>query len=200
MRRFNEKKLVVASHNVGKVREISALLAPYGVEIVSSTELNLPEPVEDGATFEENAEIKALESAKTAGLPALADDSGLVVPALDGAPGIHSARWAGKEKNFNRAMQDVIGKVGEKDKAAYFVCVLSLAWPDGHVESFEGRVYGRLAWPMRGDKGFGYDAIFEPDGQEGKAKTFAEIEPELKHEISHRAIAFRKLIEIFDEA
>lgn len=200
MRKFNEKKLVVASHNEGKVKEISALLAPYGVDIVSSAELNLPEPVEDGASFQENAEIKAIQSAKAANLPALADDSGLVVPALGGEPGIYSARWAGKDKNFNIAMQDVIGKVGEKDKAAHFVCVLSLAWPDGHVESFEGRVYGRLVWPMRGKKGFGYDPIFEPDGQNGHTQTFGEMEPDKKHEISHRAAAFNKLIEIFNGA
>ncbi|MCK5041798.1 MAG: RdgB/HAM1 family non-canonical purine NTP pyrophosphatase, partial [Sphingomonadales bacterium] len=178
--------------------EIAELLKPYGVEITSSAQLGLGEPVEDGETFQENAEIKALESAKAAGIPALADDSGLVVPALDGKPGIHSARWAGADKNFNRAMQDVIGELGEKDKSAYFVCVLSLAWPDGHVQSFEGRVHGKLVWPMRGKNGFGYDPIFVADGY---TQTFGEMEPHEKHEISHRAEAFKKFIEgSFDNA
>jgi len=192
MRKITEKKLLVASHNEGKVKEISELLAPFGVEIVSSSQLGLEEPVEDGESFQENAEIKACESAKAAGIPALADDSGLVVPALGGLPGIYSARWAGPNKNFNIAMQDVIGQLGEKDKSAYFVCVLSLAWPDGHVQSFEGRVYGRLIWPMRGKKGFGYDPIFIPDGY---AQTFGEMAGEEKHKISHRAVAFKKFIE-----
>ncbi len=198
MRKISEKKLLVASHNQGKVSEIAELLKPYGVEITSSAQLGLGEPVEDGETFQENAEIKALESAKAAGIPALADDSGLVVPALDGKPGIHSARWAGADKNFNRAMQDVIGELGEKDKSAYFVCVLSLAWPDGHVQSFEGRVHGKLVWPMRGKNGFGYDPIFVADGY---TQTFGEMEPHEKHEISHRAEAFKKFIEgSFDNA
>ncbi len=192
MRKISEKKLLVASHNQGKVSEIAELLKPYGVEITSSAQLGLGEPVEDGETFQENAEIKALESAKAAGIPALADDSGLVVPALDGKPGIHSARLAGADKNFNRAMQDVIGELGEKDKSAYFVCVLSLAWPDGHVQSFEGRVYGKLVWPMRGKNGFGYDPIFVADGH---TQTFGQMEPQEKHEISHRAAAFKKFIE-----
>jgi XTP/dITP diphosphohydrolase len=192
MRKLSEKKLLVASHNEGKVKEISALLKPFGVEIVSSAQLGLHEPVEDGQTFKENAEIKAIQSAKAAGIPALADDSGLVVPALGGEPGIYSARWAGVDKNFNKAMQDVVGKLGEKDKSAYFICVLSLAWPDGQVQSFEGRVDGKLVWPMRGKKGFGYDPIFIPVGH---TQTFAEMEPDKKHEISHRAAAFQKFIE-----
>lgn len=192
MRKLTEKKLVVASHNEGKVKEIAKLLAPFDMEIVSSSKLGLHEPEETGDTFIENAEIKAIESAKEAGLPALADDSGLVVPALNGEPGIYSARWAGPDKNFNRAMQDVIGKLGEKDKSAYFVCVLSLAWPDGEVQSFEGRAYGKLIWPMRGNKGFGYDPIFVPDGY---SQTFGEMSAEEKQDISHRSNAFKKFIE-----
>lgn len=192
MRKLSENKLLVASHNEGKVGEIAELLSKYNVDVTSSAQLGLDEPVEDGETFQENAEIKALESAKAANMPALADDSGLVVPALGGEPGIYSARWAGAEKNFNRAMQDVIGKIGEGDKSAYFVCVLSVAWPDGHVQSFEGRVNGKLVWPMRGKKGFGYDPIFVPHGY---SQTFGEMDPQEKHKISHRAEAFKKFIE-----
>lgn len=193
-RLFTEPKLVVASHNPGKLREIEALLAPYLVKTVSAGELGLPEPEETGVTFAENAALKALASATGAGIPALADDSGLVVPALDGGPGIRSARWAegaGGARDFDMAMERVASELGGKDKAAYFVCVLCLAWPDGHTEIFEGRANGRITWPMRGDKGFGYDAIFEPAGYH---MTFAEMEPEKKHAISHRADAFGQLI------
>ena len=194
-RHFNDKKLVIASHNMGKVREIGELLAPYGVETVSAGALDLPEPVEDGLTFIANAEIKALASAKASGMPALADDSGLEVKGLDGAPGIYSARYAGEGKDFNVAMKkihDELEAKGEVDKGANFTCALTLAWPDGHVESFEGKVFGDLVWPMRGEKGFGYDPIFIPTGHD---ITFAEMEPAEKHAMSHRANAFKQLID-----
>ena len=190
-RKFTDKKLVIASHNPGKVREIAALLAPYDIEIQSASALNLPEPEETGTTFIANAELKARASADGANLPALADDSGLVVPALGGAPGIYSARWAGPDKDFDFAMDRVRRELGDDDPAAHFTAALTLAWPDGHVESFEGYVHGRLTWPKRGDKGFGYDPIFIPDGHD---VTFGEMDPGLKHSISHRADAFRQLI------
>ena len=192
-RRFTDRQLVIASHNAGKAREIAALLAPYRVEVISAVALDLAEPEETGATFVANAELKARAAATAAGLPALADDSGLVVDALDGAPGIYSARWAGAQRDFRIAMARVERELQEKRTAnrhAHFVAVLSLCWPDGHCESFEGRVDGTLVWPPRGDKGFGYDPIFIADGQ---AVTFGELEPAMKHAISHRADAFRKL-------
>ena len=191
-RKFDAKRLIVASHNPGKVREIGALVEPFGVETISAAELGLPEPVEDGHTFTENAEIKAIAAAVVAGEPALADDSGLVVPALDGAPGLYSARWAGPNKDFDMAMKRVIDELGDKNPEAFFVCALSLAWPDGHVETFEGVVEGTLTWPMRGDKGFGYDPIFVPEGHD---ITFAEMDPAKKHAMSHRADAFNQMIE-----
>ncbi len=163
-RTFDADKLVVASHNPGKVREISHLLSAYKVDVVSAGELGLAEPIEDGDSFVANAELKARASAQGAGIPALADDSGLVVPALGGQPGIYSARWAGAEKDFGVAMARINDELGDNDRAAYFVCVMSLAWPDGQVESFEGRVHGNLVWPPRGANGFGYDPIFVPDG------------------------------------
>nr|WP_194214493.1 RdgB/HAM1 family non-canonical purine NTP pyrophosphatase [Kordiimonas pumila] len=191
-RHFDGQKLVIASHNKGKVREIGELLAPFGVETISAGDLGLPEPAEDGLTFIANAEIKALASATASGLPSLADDSGLEVSALDGEPGIYSARWAGPTKDFNIAMKDVMEKVGDNpNKTANFTCALTLAWPDGHTESFEGKVYGTLTWPLRGEKGFGYDPIFIP---EGHSVTFAEMDPAEKHAMSHRADAFRQLI------
>jgi len=193
-RKFESQKIVIASHNQGKVREINALLAPFGVTAVSAGELGLPEPVEDGLTFEANAEIKALAAAKASGLPALADDSGLEVHGLGGDPGIYSARWAGESKDFNVAMEKVIvalNEKGEENYSANFTCALTLAWPDGHMETFLGKVFGTLTWPMRGDKGFGYDPIFMPDG---KSLTFAEMDPALKHAMSHRANAFTQLI------
>jgi len=192
--KFNEQKIVIASHNQGKVREINDLLAPYGVTAISAGELGLPEPVEDGLTFEANAEIKALAAAKASGLPALADDSGLEVAGLGGEPGIYSARWAGESKDFNVAMEKVIvtlNEKGEENYGANFTCALTLAWPDGHTETFLGKVFGTLTWPMRGDKGFGYDPIFMPDG---KDLTFAEMDPVAKHAMSHRANAFSQLI------
>ena len=191
-RRLEGGRLVIASHNKGKVREIAELLAPFGVEILSAADLGLPEPVETGATFRENAEIKARAAAKAGGLPALADDSGLVVPALAGAPGIRSARWAGPGRDFRIAMERVERELaGKTDRRAHFVCALALAWPDGHLDCFEGRVDGTLVWPPRGSRGFGYDPIFVPDGH---AETFGEMDPEKKHAISHRADAFRKLV------
>ena len=196
-RRFTEPRLVLASHNPGKLREIDDLLGPLGIETLSAGQLGLPEPEETGTTFVANAELKALAAARGAGMPALADDSGLAVDALEGAPGIYSARWAGPEKDFAAAMQLVedglmdAARAGYPDRRARFVCVLSLAWPDGHVESFEGRVLGALTWPPRGDKGFGYDPIFVADGM---TTTFAEMEPDAKHAISHRADAFAKLL------
>lgn len=194
-RKINSQKLVIASHNMGKVREIGELLAPFGVETISAGELDLPEPVEDGLTFIANAEIKAIAAATASGLPALADDSGLEVAGLGGAPGIYSARYAGEGKDFNVAMERIhqeLDAAGETDKSANFTCALTLAWPDGHVESFEGKVYGTLTWPMRGNKGFGYDPIFIPTGH---SVTFAEMEPADKHAMSHRANAFKQLID-----
>lgn len=194
-RKFEGGKLVVASHNPGKVREIADLLAPFGIETVSAGDLGLPEPDETGETFRENAELKALAAAKAASLPALADDSGLCVDALSGAPGIHSARWAGPNKDFDFAMEKLrrgIIEAGLSDTGAHFVCGLALAWPDGHVDYFEGRVDGELVWPPRGGKGFGYDPVFVANGYD---ITFGEMEPEEKHGISHRAHAFRQLVD-----
>ena len=191
-------KLVIATHNGGKLREIRELLAPHGIECVGAAELDLPEPEETGVTFVDNAELKAREAADLSGLPALADDSGLSVDALHGRPGIHSARWAEDEdgnRDFNRAMMRVWDEVeaagpdGGHD--AHFVCALSIAWPDGAIESFEGRVHGTLVWPPRGTNGFGYDTMFVANGDE---RTFGEIEPAAKHAVSHRAAAFAKLV------
>ena len=184
-------RLVVASHNEGKVREIRDLLQPYGVQTVSAGELGLPEPEETGLTFEENAVLKARAAAQASGLVALADDSGLSVEALGGEPGIYSARWAGPGKDFRVAMEKVEARLGKTDdRRAHFVCGLALAWPDGHIDYYEGRVDGHLVWPPRGDKGFGYDPIFVA---EGHTITFGEMDPDAKHAISHRADAFRKL-------
>ncbi len=185
-------RLVIASHNPGKVREIAELMAPFGIAVVSAGDLGLPEPEETGTTFVANAELKARAAAEGAGLPALADDSGLVVEALAGQPGIYSARWAGPDKDFRIAMERVERALaGKADRRAHFVCVLALAWPDGRCESFEGRVDGTLVWPPRGERGFGYDPMFLP---EGGTRTFGEIEPATKHGMSHRARAFEKLV------
>lgn len=193
VRKVTTGRLVIASHNPGKVSEIAELLAPFGVQVVSAGELGLPEPKETGKTFVENAELKALAAARATGLAALADDSGLSVEALGGDPGIFSARWAGPAKDFGYAMKRIEKALeGKDDRAAHFVCALSLAWPDGHVESFEGFVHGSLVWPPRGSRGFGYDPMFLPNGQ---AETFGEMEPEAKHAISHRAEAFRLLVD-----
>jgi XTP/dITP diphosphohydrolase len=194
-RKLAPGKLVIASHNEGKVREIRALLAPYGIEPVSAGSLGLPEPDETGTSFAANAELKARAAADLSGLPALADDSGLSVEALGGDPGIFSARWAGEAKDFDMAMrlveQNVQAAGPEAGRDAHFVCALSLCWPDGHVETFEGRIDGTLVWPPRGSQGFGYDAMFLPLNGE---QTFGEMEPDAKHAISHRAVAFRKLV------
>lgn len=188
---FTGDTLVIASHNRGKVREIAELLGAYVAHFPSAGDLNLPEPEETETSFIGNAELKARAAATASGLPALADDSGLVVPALGGAPGIFSARWAGPEKDFAVAMKRVETELGEGDPAAYFVCALSLAWPDGHMESVEGRIHGRLVFPGRGAKGFGYDPIFIAEGRD---ITFAEMDPQEKHSISHRADAFAQLV------
>lgn len=200
-RRFDGVELVVASHNPGKVREIADLLAPLGIGLMGAAALGLPEPDETGSTFAENAALKAHAAARASGRPALADDSGLSVHALAGAPGIFSARWAGPDKDFGKAMARVWQAVqdqapppdqGAPDLAAHFTSALALAWPDGHCELFEGEVHGHLVWPARGDRGFGYDPMFQA---EGRALTFGEMVPEEKHAISHRAIAFRKLLD-----
>ncbi len=185
------ERLVIASHNAGKVAEITALLAPHGIAVVDAAALGLPEPEETGDSFVANAELKSRAGAAH-GAIVLADDSGLAVAALDGAPGIYSARWAGPTRDFAKAMALVAEKLaGKTDRRACFMCVLSLAWPDGHVQNYEGRVAGHLTWPPRGDKGFGYDPIFVPDGYD---VTFGEMDPDEKHGISHRAVAFRALI------
>ncbi len=192
-RHFNGGKLVIASHNPGKVREIGALLADFGADVISAAELDLPEPVEDGLTFIANAQIKAKAAALASGFPALADDSGLAVHTLGGEPGIYSARWAGPSKDFSIAMRKVEQALeNNEDRSAHFACALTLCWPDGHMESFEGRVDGNMVWPPRGDKGFGYDPTFVANGMD---ITFAEMQPTAKHAISHRAQAFRKLVE-----
>lgn len=193
--------LVVATHNKGKAREISDLLSPYIGKFYTAIDLNLPEPEETGLTFHENAILKARAGAENSGKVALADDSGLSVHALGGEPGIYSARWAekpdGTGRDFDYAMERVNGSLGSaEDRSGSFVCVLALAWPDGHVETFDGRVDGQITWPAKGDKGFGYDPIFIPDGHE---ITFAEMEPADKHAISHRAKAFEKLLKAFSE-
>jgi XTP/dITP diphosphohydrolase len=190
-RLFNETELIIATHNPGKLREIAQLFEPFGVQALSAGELGLPEPMEDGLTFIANAEVKARAAAEGSEKPAVSDDSGLVVPALGGDPGIYSARWAGPGKNFNVAMKRVQNELGKKDRAAYFVAALALAWPDGHIEMFEGTVHGTLVWPPRGDLGFGYDPMFQPNGYD---ITFGEFEPSAKHAISHRADAFNQLV------
>ena len=192
-RRLAEDRLVIASHNPGKVTEIADLLRPFGVAVVSAGELGLEEPEETGATFAENAALKARAAATVSGLPALSDDSGLAVEALGGDPGIYSARWAGPEKDFGVAMGKVEAALaGKSDRRAHFICALALGWPDGHVEIFEGRVDGTLVWPPRGDRGFGYDPVFLPDGG---ALTFGEMDPDAKHRISHRARAFALFVD-----
>jgi XTP/dITP diphosphohydrolase len=200
-----EGELVIATHNAGKLAELRELLAPFGIKAASAGELGLAEPEETGTTFRQNARIKAAAAAAAAQRPAFADDSGLVVDALDGAPGIHSARWAGEAKNFAAAMRRIEdelaarGAVRPQDRKAHFVCALCVAWPDLHVEEFEGRIDGTLVWPPRGTAGFGYDPIFLP---ETHARTFGEMTSDEKHGLpplgtglSHRARAFRQLAE-----
>ena len=190
-------RLVIATHNPGKLAEMRELLMPFGVEAASAGELGLPEPEETGTSFAENARIKARAAAAAAGLPAFADDSGLAVDALDGEPGIHSARWAGADKDFRRAMQTVEDALRARGaqtpdrRRAHFVSALCVAWPDGHVEEFEARVDGTLVWPPRGDKGFGYDPMFVP---EGLGRTFGEMTAAEKQARSHRARALRRLL------
>jgi XTP/dITP diphosphohydrolase len=192
-------RLVIATHNPGKLREIGELIEPLGIACVGAEELGLPEPEEIGNTFVDNADLKAREAADLSGLPALADDSGLCVDALHGAPGIFSARWAEDadgNRDWTRAMEKVWREVQaagpEAGQDAHFACALAIAWPnDGQVENFEGRVDGTLTWPPRGDKGFGYDPMFVPTGHD---MTFGEMDPAEKHSISHRADAFRKLV------
>ena len=197
VRKLRPGKLVIASHNAGKVREITALLGPYGVEPVSAAELDLPEPEETGTTFMANAELKARAAADLSGLPALADDSGLCVEALGGDPGVFTANWAetptGRDWNLAmRKVEDALAAKGpDASRDAHFTCVLALAWPDGHVQWFEGRADGTLTWPPRGTVGFGYDPVFMPLGRD---RTFAELDPVDKHAISHRADAFAKLV------
>ena len=207
MRRLGGETLVIATHNAGKLREISALLAPFGMECVSAGSLGLPEPAETGTTFAENALIKAHAAAQESGMPALADDSGISVAALGGRPGVYTADWAERQwfegepgqpwqgRDWYMAMGKVEGMLcalgPDISRACWFSCVLAIAWPDGGTVVYEGRIDGTFTWPPRGDKGFGYDPVFVPLG---RAETFAEIDPEEKHRISHRADAFAKLV------
>ena len=187
-------RLVVASHNPGKVKEIDALIAPFGIETLGAAELGLAEPEETGTSFAENAVLKAESAMRRSGWPALSDDSGLCVAALDGAPGIYSARWAGPNKDFKLAMRRVEEELrahATRDTRAHFVCALALAAPGEETQIFEGRVFGALTFPPRGDKGFGYDPIFLP---EGHRFTFGEMDPKAKHAMSHRARAFAKFV------
>lgn len=201
-RKLSPGKLVIASHNQGKVHEIRALLEPFGIEPISAGDLNLPEPEETGTTFAENALLKARASAAGANCVALADDSGLCVTALDNRPGVYTADWAERQwfegdkgRDWYMAMGKVEGKLAEQgpdvDRSGYFICTLALAWPNGHSEVFEGRVSGNLIWPPRGTLGFGYDPVFQPIGFD---QTFAELDPAQKHAMSHRADAFQKLV------
>ena len=185
---------MIASHNEGKVRELNELFTPYGIECISAASLDLPEPEETGETFAENAKLKAVAAAKGSGMLALSDDSGLEVEALGGAPGIHSARWGGRNKAFDLAMARVhheLKKLGTSDWRANFTCALGLAAPDGEAAAFTGQVYGTIVWPPRGERGFGYDPIFVP---ENYSETFGEMDPELKNRLSHRMRAFEKLM------
>jgi len=197
MRKLSEPKIVLASHNKGKLREIAALLEPFGITVSSAADHGLAEPEETEDTFAGNARIKAHFAAKSTGLPALSDDSGITVDALDGAPGVYTADWAETPngRDFPMAMKKVWSLLEEKSaptpRTAAFRCVLCLAWPDGHDEVFEGKVSGHLTWPMRGEQGFGFDPIFIPDGHN---ITFGEMDPAVKHDISHRADAFKQLV------
>lgn len=209
MRKLDTRTIVVASHNAGKIREIADLIGPFGFSAKSAAELNFIEPEETGTTFEENAAIKALASAKASGLPALSDDSGLVVDALDGAPGVYTANWAERadgSRDFAMAMEKVEKALEDRgasergQRTARFVSVLCLAWPDGHTELFRGEIEGHVVWPPRGTQGFGYDPVFQP---EGYAETFGEMSAEQKHgwkpgdaeALSHRARAFKLFVE-----
>ncbi len=214
MRKLDTKTIVVASHNAGKIREIAELIGPLGFSAKSAAELEFAEPDETGTTFEENAAIKALASAKASGLPALSDDSGLVIDALDGAPGVYTANWAEREdgtRDFQMAMEKVEKALEERSartaeqRSGRFVSVLCLAWPDGHTEFFRGEVEGAVVWPPRGTQGFGYDPVFQPQGYD---ITFGEMSSEQKHgwrpgepeALSHRARAFKRFVETCLEA
>lgn len=189
-RRLTGPRLVIATHNKGKLAEMADLLAPYGLECVTAASLGVAEPDETGMTFEANAELKARHTANATQLPSLADDSGLCVNALDGDPGVYTANWAGPKRDWMRAMRMVEAALdGAADRRGRFVSVLSIAWPDGHAETFRGEVHGTLVWPPRGTKGFGYDPVFMP---EGETQTFGEMEAAKKHTMSHRAVAFAR--------
>lgn len=191
--RLTPGRLLAATHNAGKVDELKALFEPHGFQVVSALELGLAEPEETEATFAGNALLKARAAMKATGLPALSDDSGLAVTALDGAPGIYSARWAGEPRDFYRAMERVEAELaasGSADRSARFVCALAVVWPDGQEDVFEGEVEGTLVWPPRGTRGFGYDPVFVATGE---TITFGEMDPERKHAMSHRAVAVAKL-------
>ncbi len=193
-RQFNENKLVIATHNFGKMQEIRMLFADFNFTILSATELGLPEPDETEDSFVGNAVLKARAAALASGMAALADDSGLSVVALNGAPGVYSARWAGPNRDFNIAMaavKEAILKSQSEDMRAEFICALALVWPDGHAVSVEGKIKGTLTFPARGTLGFGYDPIFQPYGHNS---SFGEMDPNAKHAISHRADAFAKLL------
>jgi XTP/dITP diphosphohydrolase len=209
MRKLDTRTIVVASHNKGKIAEIAELIAPFGFAAKSAAELNFAEPDETGTTFEENAKIKALASAKASGLPSLSDDSGIAIDALDGAPGVYTANWAEREDGsrdfamaMNKVEQELIarGATDPSQRTARFVSVLCLAWPDGHIELFRGEIEGTVAYPPRGTSGFGYDPIFQPEGSD---RTFGEMTSDEKHgwkpgddfALSHRARAFKKFVE-----
>lgn len=192
-RKLGKGRLVAATHNRGKVKELKDLFEPAGLDVVSAIELDLPEPEETELTFSGNALLKARAATEATGTPALSDDSGLAVEALGGMPGIYSARWAGEPRDFGKAMEKVhneLNEIGTGNRKAKFVCALAVVWPDGHEEVFEGEVHGTLTWPPRGEKGFGYDPVFVADGE---TITFGEMEPAKKHAMSHRADAFEKL-------
>ncbi len=196
-RKFDGDKLVLATHNKGKVREIAKLLAPFGIEVISAGDLGLEEPEETESTFAGNARIKAHFAARSAGLPALSDDSGISVDGLDGEPGVYTADWAetGDGRDFKMAMTKVWTKLEERSvpspRKAHFNATLCLAWPDGHDELFDGKVFGQIVWPMRGENGFGFDPVFLPDD---KSETFGEMDPAEKQAMSHRTVAFQKLV------
>ncbi len=202
MRKLAPGRLLVATHNAGKLEEFRQLTAPYGIEVVGAGEMDLPEPVEDGTTFVENARIKAHAAAKATGLPALSDDSGIEVDCLDGAPGVYTADWAEtpQGRDFTMAMEKTWAaceaKGAPEPRVARFMATLVLAWPDGHDEVFEGKLEGQLAWPMRGLEGHGYDPMFQPKGYD---KTLGELSAEEKNRISHRADAFAKLLAVFED-
>ena len=190
---FNNNKIVIASHNKGKVKEINIMLKPLKIEVLSANDFNLIEPIEDGFSFEENALIKSSYVSKNTGIPSLSDDSGICFYDLNNEPGIYSARWAGESKNFNLAMSKInnsIKKIENPNYDCFFVCALSLCWPDGNNVTVSGKIDGKFSWPPKGNFGFGYDPIFKPLGYD---KTFAEMDPQFKYSISHRALAFKKL-------